>query len=226
MVTSTPDERRNTEKTVIDLIQQGIPCSLINMEDQLILGWNDHLLITAKPWKENTTYPPGSLTFQTWEELGDSIHISFYSFQKRKPEPVSQLIRASLAVAVDMWNHPDVYAWEQYGVGPKGYEYWLDAIKWNKSDPHGSWWNAMVWSECRNMAAAYIKEIRPIWDRSKRKVLNQLIDFYNNIAVTLRMVGNKDLNVDMRLQLLAKALSSEQEAIPILQSLLHSLKDD
>ncbi len=82
---SSADDRNTVEEKLRVELNKGNPCSLLNMENQLITGYDEHGFFTAQPWKCNTDFPPASLAFGSWQELGQEVHIAFYTYQKKQP---------------------------------------------------------------------------------------------------------------------------------------------
>jgi hypothetical protein len=59
--------------------------SLLDMENQLISGYDDAHFLVEQPWPK-INFPPStilSLEFETWRELKDEFHVSFFEFKKR-----------------------------------------------------------------------------------------------------------------------------------------------
>ena len=98
---STPEERRKIETALKEKINAEIPCSLLNMENQMITGYDQTHFVVQKPWsKADLPFTPETLTFQTWKELGDEIHIDFFSFDKTQKTDDDTIIRESLVYCI------------------------------------------------------------------------------------------------------------------------------
>ena len=81
---NSQDDRANVEKKLRKALDSKIPCSLLNLENQLITGYDADGFFTVQPWAPKVDFPPARLSFGTWQELGEGIHISFYTFEKVK----------------------------------------------------------------------------------------------------------------------------------------------
>jgi len=116
--------------------------------------------LTAQPWAPNVDFSPRHLTFGSWEELGQEVHISFFTFEKVEPSAEQIAIRDSLRCAVLLadptYLHPEG---SHYASGLAAYDNWIGAIAQGHGNSHGNWWNGTVWSECRHMAGQYFTEI-------------------------------------------------------------------
>ena len=55
---STDKDRAAVEQKLRDALDNGVPCSLINLENQLITGYDATGFDTAQPWPKNIKYPP------------------------------------------------------------------------------------------------------------------------------------------------------------------------
>ena len=69
---SSPISRRSVarsklEATLRERMDEDSPCSLLNMENQLITGYDDTGFDTAQPWyPHNKDFPPRRLSSGTW----------------------------------------------------------------------------------------------------------------------------------------------------------------
>jgi hypothetical protein len=219
---STPAERAAVEQKLRDNLAQGLPCSLCNLENQLICGHDEQRFFTAQPWPKNPDYPPKTLTFGTWAEFGSECHVSFFSFKKLPAQDRSIIIRDSLSYALDLFQNPRKYSCERYGIGPEAYDNWLKAVETGKANPHGNWWNATVWSECRGMAAAFFAEIAEDFP-DNASVLRSLSAAYKEISDGLARVGDKKLPNGAKPAIVRDLKTRELAAISRVRELADSL---
>ena len=157
---SPAEERGQVEQAVRDSIDAGNPCSVLNMENQIVAGYGDQHLVLLNPWPEsNLPITPGTLTYGTWKEFGEEVHVDFHAFARVEGADDLTTIRESLGWAVDMVRNPLEHTGEKYTVGLGAYDAWIGAIEAGHGSGHGNWWNGTVWSECRRMASEYFSEI-------------------------------------------------------------------
>jgi hypothetical protein len=104
-------------------------------------------------------------------------------------------------------------------VGPAAYATWISAVSAGHGSSHGGWWNAMVWSECREKAGDYFDEIGR---RHPRLVPSAalLAEHYRAVAAALRGAGQKETPDGRRLSLLAGARDREAECIHLIRETL------
>ena len=60
---AAPEARAKIERQLREALDKRIPCSLINLENQLIDGYDDAGLFTAQPWAPKMSFPPDRLSF-------------------------------------------------------------------------------------------------------------------------------------------------------------------
>lgn len=220
---SSPEERAAIEGTLKALLDEGTPCALLNMENQLITGYDDTGFTTTQPWAPHVDFPPAHLTFGSWEELGAEIHMNFFSYARLVPAGPRDAIAASLRCGADMFEHPERYTREPYGVGPRAYDQWIGAIENGLGDSHGNWWNGTVWTECRSRAAEYLNEVGQRF-AELAEVATRLAGEYKTIAANLARASDKELPAEEKLTLLRQTRELELAAAPQLGDLAAALE--
>lgn len=208
---SAATERAAVEQRLRDALDARVPCSLLNLENQLILGYDETGFITAQPWAPKADFPPARLSFGSWRELGDSFHMNFYVFERAKPADPAAAILASLDYAVDLHRNPSKHSWPCYGIGPDAYANWISAAP-ECGSSHGNWWNATVWSECRRMASEYFAEMRG-WPGGVAQTAAGLSVAYAAIADNLARLSDKEMDVAEKVALLQETQGKEAAAI-------------
>ncbi|HEY3290015.1 MAG TPA: hypothetical protein VGK87_07815 [Anaerolineae bacterium] len=215
---SALDERKHIEAHIKENLDAGVPCSLVNMEHQLITGYDDTGFLTSQPWP-GMDFPPAHLTFGTWAELGAEIHVNFFTHPPCEATSERDTIAASLAYAVDLYRNPDRHSAAPYGVGPAAYTRWIHAMKAGNADSHGNWWNATVWAECRTRAADYFREIAGKYPHFAAGA-TRLAGNYSVISDALSLVSDKALDNGTKAVLLEQAAETEAEAVERIEELL------
>jgi hypothetical protein len=221
-VKSTPEERGRVEGELRRSIDVGIPCSLLNLENQLISGYDDMGFIVQQPWP-HMDFPPKTLTFGTWKELGNEFHINFFTFGKTKKADDRAVVRDGLSAAVDMARNPGRWRREHYYVGIRAYEAWMKAVKDGFGGSHGNWWNGTVWSECRQMASDFFAEIASEHQGGISEGATELHNRYENLARLLDRAKDKELADDEKTGVLRDAQKVEESCIRGIEELLKTL---
>jgi len=218
---ATEEQRADIERKLRAALDEGIPCSLLNMESQIINGHDDTGFFTAQPWAPKSDFPPGRLTFGSWQEFGKECHVDFYTIEKTEPADRQAAILASLDFAADMWKNPSEYTTREYGVGPEAYDNWIAAVP-TAGSSHGNWWNATVWSECRRMAADYFSAVAKDHENAAA-LCAQLKNEYLKIAENLGKASDKAMDSDEKVELLKETKQLEKEAIGKVRKLAAAL---
>lgn len=215
-------ERAAVEAKLRDALDQGIPCSLLNLENQMITGYDSDGFFTAQPWAPEFDFPPARLSFGSWKELGNTFHASFYVLKRCEPASARKAVLDSLDYAVDLHANPEKYSLNGYGIGPRAYENWIKAAP-KFGATHGNWLNATVWSECRRMASAYFAHIRSAYPETASDA-SKLVKDYADMADALGLVSDKSTEAAERINLLRETQAKESEAIASIAALAVSLR--
>ena len=156
--TADPARRAAFEERLRRAIDAGVVCSLLNMEHQLLLGYDGDGFTLAQPWGPDCSMTPARLSFGIWREFRDGPPVTFFTLTTCSPRPESAVSDA-MDFALDLWRHPARYTEAPYAAGARAYDTWLDAIDGGHGDGVGNWWNALVWAECRARAADYLQDL-------------------------------------------------------------------
>ena len=199
--------RPEVEAKLKAALDQGEPCFLVNMEFQLITGYDETGFHTAQPWPGHD-FPQKHLTFESWAEFGDEAHVNFNVVRRCQAAPKPDAIKAALTVAVDVWNNPPGGDEKPYAMGKFAYPYWVQAVKDGHGSEHGNWWNGMVWAECRANAAKFLAEVGETFPATAEPA-ECLSSRYAEVAQALYKASNKELPADEQIALLEQASETE-----------------
>lgn len=213
---STMEDRNILEKAILIELEKGNPCSVLNMDHQLITGFDGSGFLCTQPWE--CCNPPAHLTFGNWDEWEDEIHACFYSFEKIELPDSLYAIQQSLQFVRDLNKNPSDYATKPYRCGVAGYDIWLKGVKKGYGAEHGNWWNGTVWSECRKQGALYFGEIAGAYPTSSLISL-KLQSLFHQIGEILLLVSDKKLVKKKKLELLEEAKELEEKVLPALANL-------
>jgi hypothetical protein len=208
---SSPVERAHVEARLREALDAGKPCGLCNMEYQLLLGHDDERFATATPWGCEMGFPPATLTFGSWAEMADEVHVSYFVFDACPPAPERTIVLDALRYAVDLYRRPTEHTSPPYGMGPDAYANWAAAAE-EHGGSHGNWWNGRVWSECRRMAGEFCAEMAPLWPE-RADDLAALGGAYHEIGELLARAADRELPAGPKAELLKQAADREAAAI-------------
>jgi hypothetical protein len=188
----------------------------------LISGYDDTHFIVELPWPERKLpFTHTSLTFQTWKELGRRVHINFFTYAKTEQADDETIIKESLDYAVDMTQNPDRYEErkEHFHIGLGAYDVWIRAVKNGYGAKHGNWWNATVYSECREMASRYFSEIAQKCKNVSERA-TELSNQYDRVAKLLNKARDQRLPSDEKIKMLQEAQKTEEFCMSEIEKLL------
>lgn len=158
MPTAGAVEKEQLVERVRSELDDGKVCSVLSLDHQLVIGYDDTGFELALPWGEGVVdSTPARLTFATWQEFAHGPPVAFYRFEPTPRRPQSAATASVLDFAVDVWRRPEQFAESPYGTGDLAYQNWLTAIDAGHGESHGNWWNAVVWGECRERAGDYFQ---------------------------------------------------------------------
>ena len=218
---STPEERNDLERTIRYELEIGNPCSVLNLDNQLISGFDDSGFHCVQPW--DCDFPPARLSFGSWKEMGKEIHACFFSFHKTGVLETSYAIQRSLLYAIDLSENPANHTTAPYFCGLEAYDTWISAVKNGYGKEHGNWWNGTVWGECRKMGALYFREIAEGYPACSL-VSTGLGDFFSETAELLLKISDRQLDDSSKISFLKEARAIEEKTLPLLQELAETIE--
>ena len=212
--TCTADEKAALECQVREALDAGAVCSLLNFDNQLILGYDDEGFIAAQPWSAAVDSTPPRLTFGTWDEYQNGPPLTFFRFTRAEGLAKAS-VNGALDFAGEVWGNSPRYVEERYGLGAAAYANWLAAIDAGHADEHGNWWNAVVWAECREHAGDYFQgiaasEFPGAIDRQCARLL--AVD-YRALSRLLYRASDKTATAEQKHQLVSKARDLESRCV-------------
>lgn len=216
---SSLDERRALESKLKAHLEKGLPCGLMNLEWQMILGTDETGFITTQPWECND-FPPAHLTYETWDELGDEVHASFFLMERVDPDLRDDHLRDLLRFILELHEEPSAFeCFPDYAIGSDAWLKWRRALPANV-DTHGCWWNGTVWAECRHMAGAWLKELG---DCRQEPTATEAAKHYELVSENLKTVADKEAPLGAKLAALTMAEEGENMAIEQIRKLLYRI---
>lgn len=203
-----PESRRLVESRMREEIGESRPCVMINLEWQLVYGFDEQAFALTQPWPK-VAYPPSRLTAGTWDELGKEVHADFYALLRTPRSSARHAIAKALLAVAEMAHHPEPYVHPGYVLGLDAYTVWRNAIPQHGTS-HGNWWNATVWSECRAKAGDFMREVYRLLDEP---LADELAETYTNIGKALAQVADKTATPQAKIAALDYCHETERHAI-------------
>ena len=140
--------------------------------------------------------------------------MDFHVLHRCEPAEPCKAVLDSLRYAVDVWRTPPA-GHPHYGMGPNGYANWRGAVEAGHGASHGSWWNGVVWAECRARAADFLREassLMPVPDAAPG-----IADGYAVIASALERCADKEQDAATKLSLLTEAERREEACVAAIE---------
>ena len=160
MATSNAADKEELEARVRAELDAGNVCSVVSLDHQVLLGYDETGFDLSQPWGEGVVdSTPARLSFGTWQEFSGWPPACFFKLVPSARSPGSKASASALDFAVDFWRSPDEFAWDAYGTGGRAYDNWLAGLDAGHGDSHGNWWNGVVWAECRERAGDYFQNL-------------------------------------------------------------------
>jgi len=107
---------------------------------------------------------------------------------------------------------------------PDAYTYWIAAAS-EFGATHGNWWNATVWSECRQMASQYFADIAQRYPNVSDAAA-KLTAVYADIAAALSRLSDKEMETAEKIDLLNETKDKEAEATRMVADLGDLMRAD
>ena len=82
---STPAEREDLESVAKKCLDRGNPCGCCNMDSQIIIGYDRAGFDLTMPWSKDPGTTPPRLTFGSWVEFGEELHVDFTEIRAGRP---------------------------------------------------------------------------------------------------------------------------------------------
>jgi hypothetical protein len=219
-------------------INEGFPVyawEVADAEFQIVNGYNEHGYICQGT--------DGS-QHKAWGELGNSDVgvLAVYTVRPAEaPDPAVAIKRAlEFAVGYDRARRSREVPFAtglEFKRGAAAYDTWIRALRSGKPTGFGVAYNAIVWSECRRFAAAFLKEARRLVDPELAPLFGEAIRAFRTASASLTKVSDTfpldDGPYDERLadkalvrtaiEALGQARDAELEGMKVLERIVSSL---
>ena len=225
-----PPNAEATDKAVLEVavreaLDEEALCSLLNLDNQLVLGADDEGFLLAQPWGGKIESTPARLTFGSWAECRHGPPVAFFKLAPCTATFAEGVGPAAIFAALDfalaLWGEPARYAERGYGLGERAYDNWLAALDAKAGDAHGNWWNGVVWGECREQAGDFFQRLAaaefpgPI----DQNVARQLAIDYRALARLLYRAADKTAPNAAKRQFVAEAKTLDTKCMAAIATL-------
>ena len=223
-----PSDLKAAEDKLRAHLDAGKLCILDFLEHQLIAGYDTKGFLFLQPWNGESKVELPTLTFGTWKEAMDRegwAQFTFLEKEEHRADPAA-LLRSALATAVRMHSSPEDYQLPGYRAGDGAWEGWLAAVDKGLGASHGHWWSAMVWKECRAMAAEFFDELEPSLEGERAaRLCRELTGLYRDCSAQLDAAKEREAPAEVQKTALAKGRDLDRRCAGLLKELLVTILD-
>jgi hypothetical protein len=136
----------------------------------------------------------------------------------------SVLLQTALDAAVRMQTAPDEFQVPGYQSGDGAWAWWLAGIDKGLGTSHGHWWSAMVWKECRAMAAEFFAGLEPAMPGAKAAGLyRDLAGLYRDCSAQLDIAKDKEAPAETQKAALAAGRDLDRRCTGLIRELQAAL---
>jgi hypothetical protein len=186
------DDFEQTQKLAWDKVRQalaaGHPCyawELDMPEYFVICGHDEH----GYHYRGVQTSADGGP--REWDDLGHT-GIGFLEVIIVQPGEAADhrlIVKNALEFAIDFNTNAAEWTFDGYAAGLAGYDVWIKALQKGKADGMGTAYNAAVWAECRQHAAAFLEEAKEKLGKDISPLLAEAVAHYREVSDNLLLVA-------------------------------------
>ena len=210
------EQRKVMEETTRTAAASGAVVGILHLDHQVVTGFDAGGFSLAQPWGVGAVdSAPQRMAYGSWENFNHGPPVLVYALNRKQGElrlPL-EILRPSLDLAIDVWEEStDLTENTQYGMGGAAYDNWMTGL----SDPivanqHGAWWNAVVWSECKSMAANYFNAFEH--PSLTNGLVSEIAANYQAAADHTMAASDLSVNGEARSAAIEKAKAAESDAV-------------
>jgi len=203
-------------------IDEGIPCygwELDIPEYYVIYGYDDTGYYISGPGCDEGKGPV------PWGNLGTSEIgvVEVRSLRLKEAADDKKTLIDALSYALEYARNPEPWTDPRSSGGLKAYDAWIESVERGRAAEFGLAFNAVVWSECRKNAVAFLQEAKDRMNRTDVKPLfEKAIGYYLIVSQKLKIVSElypfsqkldiKPVQVDSRARQATEALKMAKES--------------
>lgn len=219
---ATEEQRAGFDATIRQALLDGKVCTLECMDHQTICGFDEEGFLLTQPWNAMVDTTPPKLKYGSWEGFDSGVPLTAFAVSKNSKtrDFPNEVLKPAIEYALDIWdNSPASTHNELYRIGAAAYPNWIKAIDDGHGGEHGAWWNAVVWGECKAMAASYFEElVKTVGDASD--LVTTIAADYREAADAMLKASDIQQNKETQKEAVRQAEAAETKAFEGLRELL------
>ncbi len=193
--------------------------SMEGLEHQLITSNDETSFNLAMPWGDDAPSCLPELSYESWRNQSANA-FGFYRFDPCDDSVKRQRMLAGLECALEMYESPSAFQQDGYQFGLSAYDAWQNALDSDSYDKHGHWWNAMVWSECRNVASKYFQD----WPGPSEECAQLLSNSFSKVGELMQTASPHELDRSKKKELIREAAECESTLPHLIRELAEPLR--
>lgn len=223
--TASNEQRAEFDSSIRQALIDGKVCTLECMDHQTVCGFDEEGFHLSQPWGATMDTTPPKLKYGSWEGFDSGVPLTAFAVSTNASvrDFPHEVLKPAIEYALDVWaTSPESTHNELYRIGAASYPNWIKAIEDGHGSQHGAWWNAVVWGECKAMAASYFETLAASMPHTSELIAKIAANFREASDAMLRA---SDLQQDKETQKEAvlaaeaaetKAMEGLRELLPLL----------
>ncbi len=169
-------------------IDAGNPCYLFGfgIHDYFVIyGYDDTGYYCSGPGCDRGTGPI------PWQTLGDN-DVPWIDLHAVSPVLVAEdtkTVKDALEFVLEFSKTPNKWLWTNYKSGLAAYDSWIQSLADGKANTYGIAYNTVVWSECRELGAQFLREAGRRLSGAAVKPIEEAAEHYEVVARQLRTLS-------------------------------------
>lgn len=219
---ATKEQRNAFDSSIRQALIDGKVCTLECMDHQTVYGFDQEGFLLTQPWDRMADTTPPRLKFGSWEGFDTGVPLTAFAVSTNDAvrDFPHEILRPAVEYAIDVWdNSPPSSHSELYAIGAASYANWIKAIDDGHGGQHGAWWNAVVWSECKAMAASYFDELADSMEEAT-DLIRDIASNYREAADSMLRASDIQQEKENQKDSVRAAEKAESKAVEGLRRLL------
>ncbi len=188
----------------------------LGMEFQLVTSVDDSKMGLTLPWNPGPDFVKSELSVDEYLQGEYKNIFGWWQIKQCPQKGKKDRLHSGLKRALSAYEQPSTYQQTGYQFGIEAYETWITGLSSSEFDPHGHWWNAMVWSELRQVAA---KSFRDSWYEESSDAQG-LSEHLSHIAQSIYTAADRESSIPSKIGALMQAQDHERNVPALLMNLV------
>ena len=219
---ATREQRATFDSSIRRALIDGKVCTLECMDHQTVYGFDEEGFLLTQPWDRMVDTTPPRLKYGSWEGFDSGVPLTAFAVSTNDSvrDFPQEVLKPAIEYAIEVWDNspPNTHS-EPYAIGAASYSNWIKAIDEGHGTQHGAWWNAVVWGECKAMAASYFDALADtIQDASD--LIHNVARNYREAADAMLRASDIQQGTETQREAVQAAQRAEAKAVEGLKKLL------